>query len=99
MPESDPHDRQPPCAAGALWGIRKIAVREMQVGIAGLCDAVCEVQNRNLTRDDEIRAALVDAVSRQNYIPDPLREAYGEALLAEYYAVLKRYDKSTKRPV
>jgi len=99
MPESDPHDRQPPCAAGALWGIRKITVREMQVGIAGLCNTVCEVQDRNLTRDDEIRAALVDGVSCQNYIPDPLCDAYGEALLAEYYAVLKRYDKSTKRPV
>jgi hypothetical protein len=62
--------------------------------------ATCkEVQDQQLTRDDEIRAALVDAVSLRNFIPDPLRDAYGEPLLAEYHTDLRRYDKSAKRPV
>jgi hypothetical protein len=79
-------DRQSPCAADALYGIRNITVHGKSVGIARLCDAVAEVQAQGLTREDEIKRALVDCVSRHNYIPDKLRADYADALLAEYCA-------------
>jgi hypothetical protein len=82
----DTHDRQSPCAADALFGIRKITVRGKSVGIARLCDAITEVQGRGLAREEEIKTALIECVSRHNYIPDALRTEYAQALLAEYYA-------------
>ena len=82
----DIFDRQSPCAADALFGIRKITIRGKSVGIARLCDAITEVQAQGLTREEEIKTGLVDCVSRHNDIPDALRAEYAQALLAEYYA-------------
>jgi hypothetical protein len=79
-------DRQSSCAAETLYGIRNITVHGKSVGIARLCDAVAEVQALGLTREDEIKRALVECVSRHNYIPDKLRAEYADALLAEYCA-------------
>jgi hypothetical protein len=81
----DTHEQQSPCAADALFGIRKITVRGKSVGIARLCDAITEVQGRGLAREEEIKTALIECVSRHNYIPDALRAEYAQALLAEYY--------------
>ena len=81
----DTHEHQPPCAADALFGIRKITVRGKSVGIARLCDAIAEVQARGLTIDEEIKTALIECVSRHNYIPDALRVDYAGALLSEYH--------------
>ena len=82
----DIHDRQSPCAADALFGIRKITVRGKSVGIARLYDTITEVQAWQLTSDEEIKAALLDCVSRHNYVPDALRAEYAQALLSEYNA-------------
>jgi len=82
----DTHDHQSPCAADALFGIRKITIRGKSIGIARLCDAIAEVQARGLTNDEEIKTALIECVSRHNYIPDALRAEYAQALLAEYCA-------------
>jgi len=83
----DTHDHQSPCAADALFGIRKIIVRGKSVGIARLCDAIAEVQARGLTSDEEIKTALIECVSRHNYIPDLLHAEYAQVLIAEYYAM------------
>ena len=79
-------DRQSPCAADALYGIRNITVHGKSVGIARFCDAVAEVQAQGLTREEEIKTGLVDCVSRHNDIPDALRAEYAQALLSEYNA-------------
>jgi len=78
------HEQQPPCAADALFGIRKITVRGKSVGVARLCDAFADVRARRLTNDEEIKAVLLDCVSRHNYLPAALRPEYAEALLSEY---------------
>jgi hypothetical protein len=82
----DTHEQQPPCAADALYGIRSITVRGRSVGVARLCDAITDVLARRLTSEEEIKAALLDCVSRHNYVPAALRAEYAQALLAEYYA-------------
>jgi len=81
----DTHDHQSPCAADALFGIRKITVREKSVGIARLCDAIADVRERRLTNEEEIKTALIECISRHNYIPDSLRAEYAESLLTEYH--------------
>lgn len=81
----DNHDRQSPCAADALFGLRRITVKGRSVGIARLCDAIADVRARQLASDEESKAALPDCVSCHNYIPAALRPEYTEALLPEYH--------------
>jgi len=81
----DTHEQQPPCAADALFSIRRIIVRGRSVGVARLCDAIADVRARRLTSEEEIKAALLDCVSRHNYVPAALRPECAEALLSEYH--------------
>ena len=81
----DIYDPQSPCAADALFGIRKITIRGRSVSIARLCDAIADVRARGLTREEEIKIALVDGASSYNFIPDAPRAEYAEALLSEYH--------------
>jgi hypothetical protein len=81
----DPHEQQSPCAADALFGILRITVRGRSVGVSRLCDAIADVRAQRLTNEEDIKAALLDCVSRHNYIPDALRPEYAEALLSEYH--------------
>jgi len=73
-----------PCAADALFGTKTITVNGKNVGIARLCDAIAEVRSMGLHEDQEIRAALLKAVEENNYIPEPLRDEYSAALIAQY---------------
>ncbi|MCX6687916.1 MAG: hypothetical protein NT112_06015 [Methanoregula sp.] len=79
------HEQAPPCAADALFSIRRITVRGRVVGVAQLCDAISDVRARQLASDEEIKAALPHCVSGHNYIPDALRADYAGALLSEYH--------------
>ena len=78
------HEQAPPCAADALFSIRRITVRGRSVGVARLCDAIADVRAQQLASDEEIKAALLDCVSCHNYVPAALRPDYAEALLSEY---------------
>jgi len=80
----DTHEQQPPCAADALFSIRRITVRGRSVGVARLCDATADVRVRRITGDEEIKAALLDCVSCHNYVPAALRPDYAGARLSEY---------------
>ena len=79
------HEQAPPCAADALFWLRRITVKGRSVGIARLCDATADVRVRRITGDEQIKTALPDCVSGYNYIPDALRADYAGALLSEYH--------------
>lgn len=81
----DTHEQHPPCAADALFGIRRITVRGRSVGVARLCDSIAGVRAHRLTGDEEIKAALLACVSGHNDIPGALRADYAGALLTEYH--------------
>lgn len=64
---------------------RRIRVEDNEVGIVGLKQAISEVaESYDREADGEIRQALVERLSKKNYIPSPAREAYGKALLREF---------------
>jgi len=75
---------------------RLITVNGRRVGIARLCDAIADVQARGLTRDDEIKAAVIRRVEETSFIPDPLRAAYADALLAECRVVTERAGRGAR---
>lgn len=81
-----PRDARSPCAADALFSVKPIAVNGKTVGIAGLSDALAAVRARGLTGDAAIACALLEEVETCNFVPAPLREEYGKALLGEYRA-------------
>lgn len=83
-------DEKSPCAASALFGIKTITVAGKAVGIARFCDAPATVQSMGLCSDNAIRAALLNEIEKNNYIPGPLRDDYAEVLLAEYRAAVER---------
>lgn len=85
-----PRDTLSPCAADALFGIRKITVAGKPVGILGLPAAFAAVDAQGLTRDAEIAAELMRRVDKENYIPPALAGEYAAALLAEYRTTARR---------
>lgn len=78
------NDKQPCCAADALWRIRKINVRGVMTGINRLDESIAAVRAMNLGHDDAIKTALLEKVRAGNYIPPAVEGAYAEALLEEY---------------
>jgi len=80
-------DERSPCEADALFDVKAITVNKKTFGLAGLTHAIAAVQAMNLTRDDQLMPALLKEVGKANFIPPPLREAYGPVLLKEYHAV------------
>lgn len=87
-----PRDTLSPCAADALYNIRKITVAGKPVGIAGLPAAFAAVDAQGLTRDAEIAAELMRRVEKENYIPPALTEEYSAALLAEYRRTVTKHE-------
>ena len=85
-----PRDTLSPCAADALFGIRKITVEGKPVGIAGLPAAFAAVDAKGLTSDAEIAAELMCRAGKENYIPPALAGEYAVALLAEYRTTARR---------
>ena len=69
----------------------KIRVSTQQVGITGLKAVMEDMAGPYAEKPDhEIQAELVRRVSRINYIPDPVKEAYGRALFREFNKFLGR---------
>ncbi len=78
------NDKQPCCAADALWRIRKIPVNGIMTGINGLEESIAAVRSMNPGNEEAIRAALLEKVRANNYIPAAVEEAYAAALMEEY---------------
>lgn len=77
-------DRQPCCAADALWRIRKIEVNGVMTGITCLDESIEAVRAMNLAGESAIRDALLEKVRAANYIPAAAADAYAAALMEEY---------------
>ena len=78
------NDKQPCCAADALWRIRQIRVNGVMTGLNGLDESIAAVRAMNLESERAIREALLEKVRAANYIPPPVEEAYAAALMDEY---------------
>lgn len=77
-------EKQPCCAADALWRIRKITVNGAPTGINRLDESIAAVRAMDPVSDDAVRAALLEKVRASNYIPPAVEGAYADALLEEY---------------
>ncbi len=77
-------DKIPCCAAEALRRIRQIPVNGIMTGITMLDESIADVKARNLTSDQEIRAALMKKIRVYNYVPPGVAEAYAQAIIEEY---------------
>lgn len=61
--------------------IRRIKVAGQQVGLRGLDEALAELAPAySPEREAELTDQLLARVAKTNYIPDPARQAYGQAL-------------------
>lgn len=80
------NDKLTPCATDALSWVRQIGIDGQKVGITRLDESITEVMALDLTGDDEIRLALMQRITRHNYIPPAAGEAYAKSLMAEFYA-------------
>jgi hypothetical protein len=78
------NDKQPCCAADALWRVKKIDVRGVMTGINRLDECIAAVRAMDLPNEGAIKAALLEKVRAGNYIPPAAEDAYAEALLQEY---------------
>lgn len=62
-----------------------VRVGDDRVGLRGLKSAIEEIaQSPGDKTDEEIARALLDKLSRKNYIADCARNEYGQALVREY---------------
>lgn len=63
----------------------RIRVGSDAVGIMGLKQAMEELAPILADKsDEEVQATLLEHLSKKNYIPNPAREEYGQALLREF---------------
>jgi hypothetical protein len=65
-------------------GVRKIPIDGIETGITGLDEVISTVKALALPDDAAIREELLTRLAKGNYIPTRKRDAYGDALLAEY---------------
>ena len=56
----------------------------MQVGLTGLKAIFEELREQSGKSEPELRAMLVEEAGKKNYIPDSMRDEYGQALLREF---------------
>ncbi|HQK99277.1 MAG TPA: thioredoxin family protein [Smithellaceae bacterium] len=65
--------------------IKQVNIDNRLVAIKGLEDAIETVHQASSKQEvEKIADALVDAISKQNYVPASARPAHGRALLREY---------------
>ena len=65
--------------------VTQIKVGKNRTGIIGLKQTLSEVARSHTGQSDSvIEAELLNRLSKQNYIPDPARSAYGQAFLREF---------------
>lgn len=65
--------------------VTQIRVGRNRMGIIGLKKVLSEVAQTHTGRpDDEIEVELLNRLSKNNYIPDHARTAYGQAFLREF---------------
>ncbi len=67
------------------YNVKQIRIGKFDFGIVGLTDAIESVagKHKDLT-DDLIAEALVQKLSKDNYIPSNVRDNYKQAFLTEY---------------
>ncbi len=73
----------------------RIKVNNQSVGLVGLKQVMEEMAGQYGQRpDDEVQIELINRLSNNNYIPDPVRPDYGKALLREFKKFLgKPYEQ------
>ena len=77
----------------------QIKVDKHNIGIIGLTHVMEEMAEEYAQRpDDEVRAELLNRLSRKSYIPGPSREGYGNAFLREFRKFLgKPYEEDLSK--
>ncbi|MEI9476652.1 MAG: thioredoxin family protein [Deltaproteobacteria bacterium] len=63
---------------------RLVRVGAAQVGLTGLKAIFEELKNQSGKSEPELRAMLAEKTGKRNYIPDSMRDEYGQALLREF---------------
>lgn len=81
--------------------VMQINVDKHNIGIMGLTNVMEEMAEEYAQRpDDEVRAELLNRLSRKNYVPGPARESYGNAFLREFKKFLgKPYEQEISKDV
>jgi len=69
----------------AKYDVTQIKIGKHKVGLIGLKNAMEEMAiNYSQKSDEEISTALLNRLSKNNYIPNHAREKYGRAIVREF---------------
>jgi small redox-active disulfide protein 2 len=69
--------------------VTRIRVGSHEIGVVGLKRTLEEIAEEAGSRnDEEIRAALLDRMSKENYIPSSARERYAQAFFLEFQRLM-----------
>ncbi len=71
--------------------VTKVKINNQSIGIVGLKRVMEDMAREYAQKSgDELVAELLNRVSKENYIPEGAKDAYGEALLREFNKFLGR---------
>jgi small redox-active disulfide protein 2 len=79
----------------------RIRVGDHEVGLIGLHQAIEEIaQSHSDKTEEEVQDALVERLSKKNYIPSSARKDYGEAFIREFRKFLGQpYEEASEGPL
>lgn len=65
--------------------VTQIKIGKHMFGIIGLADAIADIAAEHADKaEDELARLLVERLGRRNYIPDNVKDVYGQAFVREY---------------
>jgi small redox-active disulfide protein 2 len=79
----------------------RIRVGEHEVGLIGLKQAIEEIAESHAQEtDEEVRDALIEMLSKKNYIPSSARKDYGKAFVREFRKFIGQpYEEDSEGPL
>jgi len=73
------------CCKPSISGLRMLAFPDgSRVGLTGLDSVMADLQREGKPADEAAALEMISRLEKNNYIADPARKIYQEALLREY---------------
>ncbi len=82
------------CCTGAVQeDLKMLQIKGVLVGVIGLEEAFLNVMQRGIKDEEEVKEALLEEVSKRNYVPQNYEVDYKEALFRAYCSFLSEKER------
>lgn len=78
------------CCCGGAVKSKQVDIGGVKVGIVGLDEIFSEVYGCKMEDEEGLKKELVKRAAIYNYIPESVKEVYGNSLLREYKKYCRR---------